>query len=111
LLPSVETKVLDGAGGRINAASILKLLKNEFGVKRLLHEGGPSLFGDFVSHGCVDELFLTLAPEFAGRDATRLRPGVISGAAFVPETSPWLKVISVKQSVDHLYLRYTFLNR
>jgi riboflavin biosynthesis pyrimidine reductase len=110
-LPSVEARVLDGVGGRISPASILKLLKNEFGVKHVLHEGGPRLFGDFVAHGCVDELFLTLAPQFAGRDATRLRPGVISGAAFVPETSPWLKVVSVKQSANHLYLRYTLLNR
>ena len=34
------------------------------------------------------------------------RPGVISGTAFFPETAPWLKIINVKQSGDHLYLRY-----
>ena len=72
----------------------------------LLHEGGPILFGDFVAHGCVDELFLTVAPQLAGRDVKRQRPGVISGAEFLPQTAPWLRIVSVKQSSSHLYLRY-----
>jgi len=75
-------------------------------VKILLHEGGPALFGDFVVHGCVDELFLTVAPQFAGRDARRQRPGLVAGAEFLPQTAPWLKLLSVKQSASHLYLRY-----
>ena len=110
-LPSVEARVLDCPGGKISPGSILKLLRNEFAVKHVLHEGGPALFGDFVAHGCVDELFLTVAPQVAGRDVKRQRPGVISGTAFVPETAPWLKIVSVKQSGDHLYLRYSLLNR
>jgi riboflavin biosynthesis pyrimidine reductase len=64
-----------------------------------------------VAHGCVDELFLTVAPQFAGRDIKQERPGVISGTKFAPETAPWLKMVSVKQSGDHLYLRYALLNR
>jgi riboflavin biosynthesis pyrimidine reductase len=110
-LPSVEARVLDSPGGRISPVSILKLLHDEFAVKHLLHEGGPTLFGDFVAHGCVDELFLTVAPQFAGRDQKRERPGVISGREFLPETAPGLKIVSVKQSGDHLYLRYALLNR
>ncbi|MGH9631439.1 MAG: RibD family protein, partial [Bryobacteraceae bacterium] len=110
-LPSVEASVPDGPGSKISPVSILKLLRDEFAVKHLLHEGGPTLFGDFVAHGCVDELFLTVAPQFAGRDQKRERPGVISGREFLPETAPWLKIVSVKQSGDHLYLRYALLNR
>jgi riboflavin biosynthesis pyrimidine reductase len=106
-LPSVETRVLDNPGGRISPLSILKLLRDEFAVRHLLHEGGPTLFGDFVAHGCVDELFLTMAPQFAGRDVKRQRPGVISGTEFAPKTAPWLKIVSVKTSGDHLYLRYS----
>jgi riboflavin biosynthesis pyrimidine reductase len=110
-LPWVEARVLGGPGGKISPVSILKLLREEFAVKQLLHEGGPTLFGDFVAHGCVDELFLTVAPQFAGRDLKGQRPGVISGAEFLPETAPWLKIVSVKQSVDHLYLRYRLQDR
>ena len=105
-LPSVEVRAIEAPDGKIAPASILKLLRDEFAVRLLLHEGGPTLFGDFVAHGCVDELFLTVAPQFAGRDVKRQRPGVISGAEFLPETAPWLKIVSVKQSADHLYLRY-----
>jgi riboflavin biosynthesis pyrimidine reductase len=107
-LPSTEVRKMETNDGRIAPASILKLLHDEFAVKLLLHEGGPTLFGDFIMHGCVDELFLTVAPQIAGRDLKRQRPGVVARAAFLPETAPWLNIISVKQSGDHLYLRYNF---
>jgi len=67
------------------------------------------LFENFVASGCMDELFLTVAPQFAGRNLNQHRPGVISGVAFLPETAPRLKVVSVKQSADHLYPRYDCL--
>jgi len=103
---SAEVRAIEGEEGKIAPASILKLLHDEFGVNILLHEGGPALFGDFLAHGCVDELFLTVAPQFAGRDAKRQRPGIVAGAEFVPQTAPWLKLLSVKESASHLYLRY-----
>jgi riboflavin biosynthesis pyrimidine reductase len=105
-LDSAEVRAIEAPAGKITPASILKLLRDEFAVKLLLHEGGPALFGDFLAHGCVDELFLTVAPQFAGRDARQQRPGMISGVEFMPETAPWLKLVSVKQSGEHLYLRY-----
>lgn len=105
-LTSAEVRAIESEEGKIAPASILKLLRDEFGVKILLHEGGPALFGDFLAHGCVDELFLTVAPQFAGRDAKRQRPGIVAGAEFLPKTAPWLKLLSVKQSASHLYLRY-----
>lgn len=105
-LTSAEVRAIEGEEGKIAPASILKLLRDEFGVKILLHEGGPALFGAFLAHGCVDELFLTVAPQFAGRDAKRRRPGIVAGAEFLPQTAPWLKLLSVKQSASHLYLRY-----
>jgi riboflavin biosynthesis pyrimidine reductase len=110
-LPSIGARVLDAPGGKINPVSILKLLREEFAVKHLLHEGGPTLFGDFVAHGCVDELFLTIAPQFAGRGGGGDRPGVISGNEFRPETAPWLRIASIKKSADHLYLRYALPKR
>jgi len=108
-LTSTEVKQMEAFEGRIAPTSILNFLYDQFAVKLLLHEGGPTLFGNFVVEGCVDELFLTVAPQFAGRDIKRKRPGVISGAAFLPETAPWLTIVSVKQSGDHLYLRYAEL--
>ncbi len=108
-LTSVEVRAVEGPDGKIAPSSILELLRDEFEVRLLLHEGGPGLFGDFVVHGCMDELFLTVSPQFAGRDAKRNRPGLISGIEFLPETAPWLRLASVKQSANHLYLRYASL--
>lgn len=105
-LTPAKVRAIEGPEGKIAPAAILKLLRDEFGVKILLHEGGPALFGDFVGHGCVDELFLTVAPQFAGRNTKQQRPGVIAGTEFIPQTAPWLRLLSVKQSANHLYLRY-----
>jgi riboflavin biosynthesis pyrimidine reductase len=106
-LDSVETRPVRTQHDKVAPGTILKLLRDEFAVKVLLHEGGPTLFGDFVAHNFVDELFLTVAPQLAGRAEKGRRPGVIAGFEFDPERAPWLKIISVKQSEDHLYLRYS----
>jgi riboflavin biosynthesis pyrimidine reductase len=107
----VSTEIRPLEGPNIAPASILELLRAEFGVRLLLHEGGPTLFGRFVADGCVDELFLTMAPQAAGRNLQPPRPGFIAGVAFLPETAPWLDVVSVKQHGNHLYLRYEFGGR
>jgi riboflavin biosynthesis pyrimidine reductase len=75
-------------------------------VELLLHEGGPTLFGHFLAARLVDELFLTLAPQIAGRNGEHPRPGLVADAEFVPETAPWLTLVIAKQQQSHLYLRY-----
>jgi riboflavin biosynthesis pyrimidine reductase len=105
-LPSTEVRVMKGAGSRLAAGAILELLWREFGVRLLLHEGGPALFGGFVAEGLVDEFFLTLAPQIAGRTVDSGRPGMIAGVEFQPDTAPWLNLVSLKCCLDHLYLRY-----
>ena len=54
----------------------------------------------------VDELFLTLSPEIAGRSSDAMRPALVEGMAFMPRHAPWFQLLSVKQSSDRLYLRY-----
>ena len=49
--------------------SALKRLKSDFGIERLLIEGGSDLNADLLRLDLVDELFLTLAPKVKlGRD-------------------------------------------
>ena len=72
----------------------------------LLHEGGPTLFGQFLSAEAVDELFMTLSPQIAGRKADAIRPALVQGVEFVPERAPWFQLLSVRQKAEHLYLRY-----
>jgi riboflavin biosynthesis pyrimidine reductase len=105
-LPSVQVTTLESANGRIEPRAILQLLFSRFSVRAVLHEGGPSLFGQFVAQAVVDELFLTLAPQIAGRVPQTNRPGMVEGVEFLPGTAPWWHLVSVKQRTDHLYLRY-----
>jgi riboflavin biosynthesis pyrimidine reductase len=105
-LPSVEVKALSTAETRISPSAILTLLRQEFGVELLLHEAGPTLFGEFLEGGFVDELFLTVAPQVAGRAADHPRPGLVASVQFLPATAPWWKLLSAKKSGDHLFLRY-----
>jgi riboflavin biosynthesis pyrimidine reductase len=85
--------------------ALVELLRREFDVRLLLHEGGPTLLGGFLADRLLDEIFLTVAPQVAGRDQARLRPGLVDRAAFGPERAPWFDLLSVKRSGDHLFLR------
>jgi riboflavin biosynthesis pyrimidine reductase len=105
-LPSTEVRVIPSATTVLSAAAILDLLWRQFDVRVLLHEGGPGLFGSFVAEGLVDEFFLTIAPQLAGRNPATKRPGMIEGVEFLPQNAPWLDLLSVKQRGDHLYLRH-----
>jgi len=104
--PASRLAAAQESGSRLTAAAIVELLAREFDVRLLLHEGGPILFGSFVAQGLVDEFFVTIAPQLAGRNEGSNRPGMLAGVEFLPTTAPWLEALSVKQQGDHLYLRY-----
>jgi riboflavin biosynthesis pyrimidine reductase len=110
-LASVEVKALSTAEKRISPSAILTLLRQEAGVELLLHEAGPTLFGEFLAGGVMDELFLTMAPQIAGRDAVHPRPGLVANVQFSPATAPWSKLISAKSAKDYLFLRYQTVDR
>jgi riboflavin biosynthesis pyrimidine reductase len=105
-LDSVEIHALDSSSGSITPQAILQLLQSQFGVKMLLHEGGPALFGQFLAAEVVDELFLTLSPQIAGRKGDATRPAVVQGMEFMPDSAPWFQMVSAKERAAYLYLRY-----
>jgi riboflavin biosynthesis pyrimidine reductase len=77
----------------------------------ILVEGGPQLLGDFFAEQLLDELFLTLAPQIAGRDTSTERPGLVTGQRFAPEHPLWGTLVSVKRAGSHLFLRYAFATK
>jgi riboflavin biosynthesis pyrimidine reductase len=105
-LVSVEVKALPTAEKGISPSAILTLLRQEAGVELLLNEAGPTLFGEFLAGGFMDELFLTMAPQIAGRVAAHPRPGLVANIEFSPATAPWWKLLSTKSAADYLFLRY-----
>lgn len=103
----VTALVVEGsADGRVAPGPLLAALRRDYGVRLALHEGGPSLFTSFLRADCLDELFLTLAPQFAGRADDSRRPALVQGYAFTPASAPWSDLLSVKRSGAHLFLRY-----
>lgn len=103
---SLQVRALSGAQGRSSPSAILELLRQEFDVKLALNEGGPTLFGQFLAAGLVDELFFTMAPQIAGRVRAHPRPAFVEGVEFVPANAPWWTLLSAKQAGNHLYLHY-----
>jgi len=110
-LASVEVKELPTAETRISPSAILSSLRQEAGVELLLHEAGPTLFGEFLAGGFMDELFLTVAPQIAGRVAAHSRPSLVANVQFSPATAPWWKLLSAKSATDYLFLRYQVRDR
>jgi len=94
--------------GSISAQDILKAVSDVHKSDMILVEGGPQLMGDFFAEQCLDELFLTLAPQVAGRDGSIGRPGFVAGKSFAPEHPIWGTLIGVKRGGNHLFLRYAF---
>lgn len=104
--PWVQIRALAPVGNRINPQDMMRLLHSQFGVGILLHEGGPTLFGQFLEAKAIDELFLTVAPQIAGRSVPTSRPALVEGFEFAPDTAPRLELVSIKQGGAYLYLRY-----
>jgi len=107
LPPSVQVSML-GSAGPLSARAILQAVSRVRQSKVILVEGGPQLMGDFFAEQALDELFLTLAPQIAGRNGQIERPGLVMGKQFAPEHPLWGTLVSVKRAGSHLFLRYAF---
>ena len=61
--------------------------------------------GQLVDADLLDELFLTIAPQLAGRGSGE-RLGLVEGIGLEPPEARWQALTSVRRSRDHLFLRY-----
>ncbi len=105
--PSVQITAMQQAGP-LHARTIVQAVCKVRPCQVILVEGGPQVLGNFLVEQLLDELFLTLAPQIAGRDEPSRRPGLVSGQLFAPEHPLWGTLISVKRGGSHLFLRYAF---
>jgi riboflavin biosynthesis pyrimidine reductase len=105
---SVEIRAVRGSATAISARAILAEACRVRPGKRILVEGGPRLLGDFYAEQLVDEQFLTLAPQIAGRDAGDRRLSLVMGKVFAPGDPLWGTMIDARRGSSHLFLRYSF---
>ncbi|HEX5414210.1 MAG TPA: dihydrofolate reductase family protein [Chloroflexota bacterium] len=103
--PSVQIDVAR-ASGKVPASRVLAAIERVRPGRIILVEGGPYLLGDFLAEALLDTLFLTLAPQIAGRDNNVERPALVEGRVFAPDHPLWTSLSSVKRAESHLFLRY-----
>jgi 5-amino-6-(5-phosphoribosylamino)uracil reductase len=80
---------------------LVSRLRERYGVRSILCEGGPTLNASLLPYGLVDELFLTISPALAGgADALT----IVAGAP-LPELIE-LELVGVLEAGSELFLRY-----
>ena len=83
----------------------LEILRSEYGVERLLVEGGPSLNHALIRDGLADELFLTFAPKLAGGAHPGEQPStILHGEEIDPPRN--MRLLSLYEAGSELYMRY-----
>jgi riboflavin biosynthesis pyrimidine reductase len=87
--------------------SLLALLRSE-GLGRVLVEGGPTLLGELVKIGLIDELFLTASPRLFGRSSNDGKKSLIDGTDLDGQA---LELASVRRCGSHLFLRYALAEK
>lgn len=106
--PNVEVEAV--AGSRVQPEQLIDVLRAR-GFQVVLCEGGPHLIGDLIDAHLVDDLFLTIAPQIAGRDAGDSRLALAQGHAFPVDQAPWADLVDLRVAGNHLFSRYRFGGR
>lgn len=104
-----KVEVLALGEDKVDIGRLCSVLHNDYQVKTLLCEGGPRAYGSFIAAERIDEEFLTLAPTVIGNDSSKFtRPSLVEGVAFMPESYPRSKPVSLRRAGDHLFLRSSY---
>ena len=92
-----------GEGTRVDLIAAAQLLRQEHGIRTLLCEGGPTLYGEFLKHQLIDEDFRTMSFQVLG-ESTKPgtdRPTAYGHLSYTPGTAPWFRLISLHYALPH----------
>jgi riboflavin biosynthesis pyrimidine reductase len=104
-LPAGCEVTVAGDGDGVTGRALVDALEAR-SHRLVLCEGGPGLFGSLLRDGVVDELYLTVAPQIAGRAGEADRLALVEGVAYSPGDAPWARLRDVRRVADHLFLHY-----
>ncbi len=98
-------RVVRIAAGSAGMADLVRLAREEFGVERLLVEGGPSVLAELLHLDVVDEFFQTLGGKVVGGRDTLT---IVEGERFSMEELRDFSLLSlcVNDPEDEIYLRW-----
>lgn len=94
-----------------SAEEMLGVLRERYGVRWLLCEGGARLNGYLFDAGVVDECFLTVAPRIVGGDVTLTAVRGDRRASFDQTWSLSLVSAVPNRDTEEVYLRYRVASR
>jgi hypothetical protein len=93
---SISPRTIFDAVGRIRPSDLIRT------------EGGPHLIGNFFTGPRLGDLFLTLAPQIAGRAGPPECPRLVAWRTFALGHPLWGKLVRVKCGESHSFLSYSF---
>jgi riboflavin biosynthesis pyrimidine reductase len=119
--PGLKARVIvAGDSLLVDLPLAMRRLREELGVRYLLCEGGPTLYGHMTRAGLMDEKFVTVSPvevglrippeqEPSASEAANppvYRPTVFDAPGFTKDTAPWWRWMSCRKSGEHQFSRY-----
>lgn len=118
--------VIAGDDDVVDLPRMVELLDRDFGIRYLLCEGGPTLYGRMSRAGLIDEKFLTIAPvevgqfvpdeqprtpeELANAKFSTVRPTVFFGPGFTKQDAPHWQWMSSRRIDNHEFNRYRIVH-
>ena len=92
-----------GAGKSVDLAAAVQLLGQAHGIRTLLCEGGPAVYGELLKKRLIDEDFRTISLQVLGKSTQpRIdRPTTYGDISYTPESAPWFRLISIHCALPH----------
>src|SRR5579863_7400355 len=86
-------------------------LGRAYGIRTLLCEGGPAIYGELLTKHLIDEDFRTISLQVLGKSTQPGidRPTTYGDISYTLESAPWFRLISIHYALPHhalLRLRY-----
>jgi riboflavin biosynthesis pyrimidine reductase len=122
--PRVEAWIITAREGQKNLLSqIERLCRDEtikilsvgegtrVGIRTLLCEGGPNLYGEFLKNQLIDEDFRTMSLQVLGQSTKPEieRPTAYGFVSYTPGTAPWFRLISLHYALPyHAFFRLRY---
>jgi riboflavin biosynthesis pyrimidine reductase len=91
----------------LDLTEAVALLQERYGIRYLLCEGGPSLYGSMLTAGLIDEKFLTVSPiEVGDMSVDGRRPTILPGVALGKQDAVRWRWLSCRKVGDHQFHRF-----
>src|SRR5207302_453257 len=100
-----------GEGSIVDIPAAMRALRQEHGIRTLLCEGGPTLYGEMLNRQLIDEDFRTLSLQVLGKTTKPPieRPTTYGHLSYVPENAPWFRLVSLHYALPyHAFLRVRY---